>query len=184
MPPVVRVEAMGKRNCRPTARTSTAGTAPTPSPSLGDARLATAGSQVDAQAAHPAKEERGACEEQAVPDEVAHAQVTERIDLNDAALGEAARDRPDCLQLLAEALSNSHPTGRFRELIRFFERAFAKSGKPLVRLLDAHLSGNQELGFSRGEVANWEKHRNLAIRSPSPERPPSPRPRFVALSKK
>jgi hypothetical protein len=92
----------------------------------------------------------------------AHGEVTERINLNDAALREAARDRPEGLQLLAEALSNSHPTGRFRELIRLFEQAFAKSGRPLVRLLDAYLSGNPELGYSHGEVANWDKQRNLA----------------------
>jgi hypothetical protein len=33
-------------------------------------------------------------------------------------------DRRDGVSLLAEALANSHETGRFRELARFYERAF------------------------------------------------------------
>jgi hypothetical protein len=36
-------------------------------------------------------------------------------------------DRIDGVQLLAEACSHDHATGRFHELARFFERAFAKT---------------------------------------------------------
>src|SRR5215207_1557512 len=40
---------------------------------------------------------------------------------------ELSSDRSDGVALLAEALAHEHPTGRFHELVRLFERAFRLS---------------------------------------------------------
>lgn len=64
------------------------------------------------------------------------------------------KDRLDGVSLLAEALSHSHPTGKFHELLRLFERAFAHSSRKLIQpLTDFLLPTNQ--GFTRNEVKNW-----------------------------
>jgi hypothetical protein len=79
-----------------------------------------------------------------------------RFDTKKVAL---VRDRLDGLAILAEALGHKHETGRFHELIRLFESAFALSGKRLVAPLGEFLAGAQ-LGYSNQEVLKWANIRN------------------------
>ena len=57
--------------------------------------------------------------------------------------------------MLAEALSHSHPTGKFHELLRLFERAFKRSSSKLIKPLAAFLSKAENLGYSESEIKNW-----------------------------
>jgi len=66
----------------------------------------------------------------------------------------AIRDRWDGVALLADALASSDPMGRFRELARFFERAFAKSSSALVEPLCQFLASTSA-GLSAEEVSRW-----------------------------
>ena len=73
------------------------------------------------------------------------------------------RDRPEGVKLLAEGLAHQHPTGRFHEFVRVFERAFAASSKHLVPPLARFLSGTF-LSFSETEVRTWIndiRHRSI-----------------------
>jgi len=63
-------------------------------------------------------------------------------------------DRVDGISLLAEAINNKHMTGRFREFIRFFERAFTKSSTKLIEPLYMFLSQNG-LGYEKDEIEDW-----------------------------
>ena len=63
-------------------------------------------------------------------------------------------DRLDGVAILAEALGHHHQTGRFHELIRLFERAFAIGGHALIGPLAAFL-GSSSLGYTSGEIAEW-----------------------------
>ena len=63
-------------------------------------------------------------------------------------------DRIDGVFLLAEAIAHEHATGKFHELNRFFERAFARSGTHLVRPLFKFLEP-AGFGYSRQEVKEW-----------------------------
>lgn len=63
-------------------------------------------------------------------------------------------DRPDGLSLLSEALSHSHVTGRFHELMRLFERAFTLSSSKLIQPLSDYLSATT-LGYATSEVNDW-----------------------------
>jgi hypothetical protein len=67
----------------------------------------------------------------------------------------ALNDRLDGVTLMAEAWSNSHLTGRFHELVRVFERAFAKSSRPLASLVADFLAARPLLAFSKTEVEGW-----------------------------
>ena len=62
-------------------------------------------------------------------------------------------DRSDGAALLAEALAHDHPTGKFHELIRLFERAFARPAKLLVEPLQTFL--NPSYGYTEEELARW-----------------------------
>jgi hypothetical protein len=64
-------------------------------------------------------------------------------------------DRPDGVSLLAEAWSQEHDVGRFRELVRFFERAFSCSAERLVALLATFLSGQPRHEFAKSEIKHW-----------------------------
>lgn len=76
---------------------------------------------------------------------------------------DALSDRPDGVRLLAEALSSTHPTGRFRELCRLFERAFAVGPHELVARVATFLRPYRGLDFSSVEVAHWfDQLRHLA----------------------
>lgn len=70
-------------------------------------------------------------------------------------------DRPDGVALLAESLSvGSHASARFRELIRFFERAFAASSLDLIRPL-AQFLDTGPFQYTEAEVRGW-----LELRGP------------------
>jgi hypothetical protein len=62
-------------------------------------------------------------------------------------------DRLDGVALLAEALAHEHPTGRFHEYLRLFERAFARPARnlaePLAEVLDPRF------GYTTGEIEHW-----------------------------
>lgn len=62
-------------------------------------------------------------------------------------------DRLDGVALLAEALAHKHPTGRFHEYLRLFERAFARPARnlaePLAEVLDPRF------GYTTEEVEHW-----------------------------
>ncbi len=64
-------------------------------------------------------------------------------------------DRADGVALLAEALAQSHPAGRFRELLRVFEQAFAESADRLVPPLSDFLALRPRLGYSKTEIKRW-----------------------------
>jgi hypothetical protein len=74
----------------------------------------------------------------------------------------ALSDRYDGVQLLAEALADTHDTGRFRELARFFERAFRAQPAALVTPLAGFLSHYDKLQYTRTEVEHWHALRNRA----------------------
>jgi hypothetical protein len=63
-------------------------------------------------------------------------------------------DRQDGAALLSEALSDEHASGRFKEFIRFFERAFRATSKALVDPLTSYLS-QAPYGYTAEEVRNW-----------------------------
>ncbi len=65
-----------------------------------------------------------------------------------------SQDRPAGVALLAEALAQEHPTGRFHECIRLFELAFGLATRPLVRPLSEFLS-NAPQQYERDEVEYW-----------------------------
>ena len=69
-------------------------------------------------------------------------------------------DRPDGMKLLADVFSQSWPTGRFRELWRFFERAFsAPTGRLIVPLAD--FLSQADPRYTRSEIQKW-----VALRGP------------------
>jgi hypothetical protein len=70
-------------------------------------------------------------------------------------------DRPDGLELLAEAFAHRHPTGRYHEFLRFFERAFARKPRQLLAPMIAYFSGTP-YGYTRAELREW-----LDTRGPS-----------------
>ena len=63
-------------------------------------------------------------------------------------------DRADGVALLSEALAHDHPTGRFHELLRVFERAFRLATTPLIAPLSEFLAG-ADLGYTEPEVRRW-----------------------------
>lgn len=67
---------------------------------------------------------------------------------------EVLSDRLDGVSLLAEAISQAHLAGRFRDLIRVFERAFARSSAALVKPLATFLH-IPLYGYTEAEVRNW-----------------------------
>jgi hypothetical protein len=72
---------------------------------------------------------------------------------------ELLRDRSDGIALLAEALSEVYPTGRFRGMMRVFERGFKLSGTSLVNPVAAFLSHFGAFRFDQAEVGNWKRLR-------------------------
>ena len=71
----------------------------------------------------------------------------------DATILNALADRDDGVALMAEALGNSHATGRFHEFIRLFERAFRKPAKLLVSPMVEFLW--HRFGYTEAELARW-----------------------------
>lgn len=83
-----------------------------------------------------------------------------RIELTDQTLHSLA-DRLDGLELCAEAQSQHQASGKFREFVRLFERAFrVRSKRQLVEPLWVFLQGSGQ-GFTEAEVQDWlEKKRH------------------------
>jgi hypothetical protein len=75
-----------------------------------------------------------------------------KIELSDEIQAGLA-DRLDGVALLAEALGHGHPTGRFHEYLRLFERAFASPtrnlAEPLAEVLDPRF------GYTIEEIEHW-----------------------------
>lgn len=81
--------------------------------------------------------------------------------ITDAALA-GLDDRRDGVELLAEALADTHETGRFREITRFFELAFRAQPTALVRALADFLNHYDKLQYTHDEVERWHQLRNRA----------------------
>lgn len=71
-------------------------------------------------------------------------------------------DRLDGVALLAESLTHTHPTGKFHEFIRLFERAFRLSGKQLTEPLSRFLVTSKNFGYTSDEVSRWIELRDPA----------------------
>lgn len=84
------------------------------------------------------------------------------LNLGERDLLTALADRVEGLALLAEALSVEHAVARYRELLRFFENAFARPVTHLDKKL-ARFLGQAKLGYTRDEVREWFWHRHGAI---------------------
>lgn len=76
------------------------------------------------------------------------------IDLSDVNLLNSMHDRHVGVKMLAQAVSASTPAGKYLELIRFIEHAFAMSKWQLRGKLTQFLSSGQ-MGYSRDEVEGW-----------------------------
>ncbi|MET0360575.1 MAG: hypothetical protein ABW048_02370 [Sphingobium sp.] len=72
---------------------------------------------------------------------------------------EKLQDRLDGVALLAELISSKQPTGKFRESIRVFERAFSIGGYRLVDKLVIALQDHPG-GYSKDEILSWVKLRD------------------------
>jgi hypothetical protein len=66
-------------------------------------------------------------------------------------------DREAGVALLAEALSQDHVAGRYRELLRVFELAFAASESKLIVALAEFLAMRPRLAYTKTEVKRWLK---------------------------
>jgi hypothetical protein len=71
-------------------------------------------------------------------------------------------DRMDGVELLTEALADTRETGRFRELARFFERAFGAPPAGLIRPLADFLRYYDKLQYTYDEVEQWRQLRHQA----------------------
>jgi hypothetical protein len=83
---------------------------------------------------------------------VGFGRMSVRVTAEDA---KALRDRESGIALLAEALSQDHFGGRYRELLRVFEAAFAESDNKLVVMLAEFLARRPRLGYTKAEVKRW-----------------------------
>jgi hypothetical protein len=92
----------------------------------------------------------------------ATAYPTDAIDFTDKRVREAIMDRAYGVSLLAEVNSQDSSLGKYRELIRFLEHAFALSGASLRKKLAQFLTAG-DLGYTREEVRAWLEHRHGAI---------------------
>lgn len=70
-------------------------------------------------------------------------------------------DRLEGVTLLSEILASDHGTGRFREIVRFFEAAFSLSSTEMDKKLYQFLETNG-LGYTRSEVKSWLDLRHSA----------------------
>lgn len=84
----------------------------------------------------------------------------EGLDLDESALNEL-QDRLDGVELLIEVLAQDHATGRYRDLIRLFERAFKLPPGKLTDAVAAFL--DPRFGYTKEELRDWfETHRDPA----------------------
>jgi hypothetical protein len=68
-------------------------------------------------------------------------------------------DREGGIKILSEVINCNHKSGKFRDLIRFYERSFGVSGDDLIEPLTNFLKGNK-FCYSKQEIKNWLGHRN------------------------
>jgi hypothetical protein len=79
-----------------------------------------------------------------------------KIDLSDPSIP-LLNDRSDGVALLAEALSIDHPTGRFLELLRVFERGFKCSPYKLIDPVAEFLAYFDVLEYGKDDTYRWFK---------------------------
>jgi hypothetical protein len=82
-------------------------------------------------------------------------------------------DRLDGVALLSEAVASQRMLGRFRDVIRVFERAFTKSSDRLVPPLAELLSQRPVLAYSKTEVKRWITQRHRATHADRLEHEPA-----------
>jgi hypothetical protein len=71
-------------------------------------------------------------------------------------------DRRDGLALLAEAQSQSHPSGRLHEFMRLFENAFLTKASTTCTTLLPQFLQTTPYGFSKHEIGEWLQMRDSA----------------------
>lgn len=64
-------------------------------------------------------------------------------------------DRLDGVKIFSEALSANSTSGKFREYIRLFERAFNKENRALIKPLSLFLGSAKKLEYNEDEIRNW-----------------------------
>lgn len=84
------------------------------------------------------------------------------IDLGDAQLVESLSDRLFGVSVLAEVHSTDSALARYRELVRFYEHAFAKQLSQSVKKM-AQFLGGADLGYTSQEIASWVGLRDGAM---------------------
>ena len=72
-------------------------------------------------------------------------------------------DRLDGIAIISEANATGHLAGKFHEYFRFFERAFKRSNKGLLKPLSEFLSKNDMMGYSETEIENWIDIRHRSV---------------------
>lgn len=75
-----------------------------------------------------------------------------------ALVSEAVLGRWDGLALLAEALAHSRASGRYRDLVRFFEMAFQRPFTVCAKKLNQFL--RVDFGYTVSEIRNWQNLRH------------------------
>jgi hypothetical protein len=84
---------------------------------------------------------------------------------------EHLHDRTDGLQILAEVMNSGSSLGKYRELIRFFEKAFALQSNNLVIVVSDFFQGaradelSKSFSYTKEEIAEWFSVRNRAFHS-------------------
>jgi hypothetical protein len=90
---------------------------------------------------------------------VSHGEAKLTVPLDTATL-QSLRDRVDGVALLAEALAQEHPAGRFQYFLRLFEQAFAQPPPQLEKGLALFLEG-AGLGYVHSEIKGWANVRDV-----------------------
>lgn len=80
-----------------------------------------------------------------------------------SALLDYLTDRLDGLALLAESINQKHPVGKFREFVRFFERAFKLGTPEQLTHKVAQFLIQSPFGYTKDEVKMWFDLRHPAI---------------------
>lgn len=78
-------------------------------------------------------------------------------------------DRLDGVKIFSEALSSNSTSGKFREFIRLFERAFNKENRALIKPLSLFLGSAKKLEYTEEEIKNWITIRHRLNHSNSKE---------------
>ena len=72
-------------------------------------------------------------------------------------------DRLDGIQIISEANSSEHLSGKFHEYFKFLERAFKRANRGLIEPLSKFLEQNSILGYTKEEIENWITVRHKSI---------------------